>query len=133
MIFNGRKTFEMASDFLQHDCNEKTFWSDRGYALKQTLLNSKAVSRAECVVDENGFLRSISERDFISAPEGIYFLEEGEETFSFAGNNCVDELLGYCIPHFSILHKKCFLTSNYMQAPQMSSPAGCNSKNDSAN
>jgi dTDP-glucose pyrophosphorylase len=78
--FYGRKTFEIASDFLQHDCNEKLF-GVMGYELKQTLLNSKAVSRAECVVDENGFLKSITERDFISAPEGIYFLEEEKKHF----------------------------------------------------
>ncbi len=61
--FYGKASYEMAASFLS---NMENLLEGRyaliGYVLKNTLSEHGYVSRAECAVDENGLLSSITER-----------------------------------------------------------------------
>lgn len=61
--FYGRKSYELASSFLGNIDNLLLGrYALIGYILKNTLSEYGYVSRAECVTDENGLLKSITER-----------------------------------------------------------------------
>ena len=70
--FYGRQSYRLASSFLGNMDNLlQGRYALVGYILKNTLSEHGYVSRAECVTDENGLLRSITER--------LKIKREGEE------------------------------------------------------
>ena len=77
--FYGRNAFEKAYDFLNNECDEKTY-SLIGYQLNKTLSEHGTVSRGVCDVDENGNLVSITERTKIYKEQNrIVYEDNGQK------------------------------------------------------
>ena len=78
--FYGRKSLQVAADFLGSLENYDRAACMVGYYLKNTLTDAGTVSRGVCEADERGKLVSITERTKIARnTSGIYFEEEGVE------------------------------------------------------
>lgn len=75
--FYGKDAFQKAADFLNNDCNEKTY-AIVGYQLANTLSENGSVSRGVCEVDAAGNLKGINERLKIYREGGTMVYEEGE-------------------------------------------------------
>ena len=73
--FYGTDAFAKAADFLNFECNEKT-WAIIGYELRKTLSEHGTVSRGVCDVDADNNLTSITERTKIYNHEGSIVFEE---------------------------------------------------------
>lgn len=67
--FYGSDAFKVAADFLQHQCNEKT-WALIAYELPKTLSTFGTVSRGVCKVDANGNLVTINELTKLARVDG---------------------------------------------------------------
>lgn len=76
--FYGRDSFEKAFNFLNSECNEKTY-SLIGYELAKTLSEHGTVSRGVCEVDETQNLVSVSERTKIYRNGDQITYEENDE------------------------------------------------------
>jgi hypothetical protein len=76
--YYGRNTLADLSRFLVSSCDE-THYAMPGFEVRKTLSASGAVSRAECLIDQEGLLTSITERARISVREGkiVFESEEG--------------------------------------------------------
>jgi UTP-glucose-1-phosphate uridylyltransferase len=72
--FYGRDGFVKAADFLNNECDEKTY-SIIGYKLNKTLSENGTVSRGVCDVDDNNNLVDINERT------KIYRNEQGKVVY----------------------------------------------------
>jgi NDP-sugar pyrophosphorylase family protein len=75
--FYGKDAFKKAANFLQKECDEKTY-SIIGYVLAKTLSENGTVSRGVCKVDANNNLISINERTKIYKEGDKIVYEENE-------------------------------------------------------
>ncbi|GAB4092267.1 glycosyltransferase family protein [Flaviaesturariibacter terrae] len=78
--FYGEDGFEKASQFLQNECNERTY-ALVGYQLSKTLSENGSVSRGVCQVDAEGNLVAINERLKIYRKDGAMVSEEPDGSF----------------------------------------------------
>lgn len=81
--FYGKSAYQTVGDFLRSVDGKKDLYSVVGYQVKNTLSDNGTVSRAECTVDDNGFLTSIVERTSIErkADGKIYYTVDGKDYF----------------------------------------------------
>lgn len=87
--YYGADAFKKAADFLNNDCNEKTY-AIIGYRLDTTLSEHGTVSRGVCEVDASNNLVSINERTKIFRnAEGKVIYEENDEPVEVAANSSV--------------------------------------------
>lgn len=75
--YYGRKTLADLSRFLVSSC-DATHYAMPGFEVRNTLSESGAVSRAECLINQEGLLTSITERARISVHEGKIVFESDE-------------------------------------------------------
>ncbi len=68
--YYGITAFQSMADFLIHKCNEKLY-SMIGYILKNTLSDHGSVNRGVCEMDENNFLKVVTERFKIERINGV--------------------------------------------------------------
>ena len=80
--FYGRSAFEAAARFLDFDTNENRH-AMVGYALKNTVTPNGSVARGVCETDENGMLKTITERTKIYADGADARYTEDGEHFAF--------------------------------------------------
>ena len=74
--FYGREAFAAMADFLSAP-HSQTEHAMVGYELEKTLTENGSVSRGQCMVDENGYLTSITERTkIIKTAEGAAYTED---------------------------------------------------------
>jgi UTP-glucose-1-phosphate uridylyltransferase len=78
--FYGSDGFVKAAQFLQTECNERTY-ALVGYQLSNTLSENGSVSRGVCQVDEKGNLVAINERLKIYRKDGPMVSEEPDGSF----------------------------------------------------
>jgi hypothetical protein len=78
--FYGSDGFVKAAQFLQTECNERTY-ALVGYQLSNTLSENGSVSRGVCQVDEKGNLVAINERLKIYRKDGQMVSEEPDGSF----------------------------------------------------
>ncbi len=100
--FYGLDAFKKAADFLNTQCNEKT-WSIIGYELKNTLSENGTVSRGVCEVDQSGNLVSIAERTKIYSENGKIIYEEESGKFELPIDTKVS-MNFWCIHHSAFAH-----------------------------
>ncbi len=86
--YYGPDAFKKAADFLNNQCNEKTY-AIIGYQLDKTLSEHGSVSRGVCSVNEAGDLISIHERTKIFANEGKIIYEENNSQHEVNGKSSV--------------------------------------------
>jgi UTP-glucose-1-phosphate uridylyltransferase len=77
--FYGTDAFTKASNFLQHSCTHNN-QSIIGYALKNTLSDNGTVSRGVCALDDNGNLKSVTERTKVYESNGQLLCDEEDGT-----------------------------------------------------
>ena len=79
--YYGADAYRVMYDYLtqEHD-DDKYHYAMVGYHLKNTVTDHGHVSRGICVTDENGFLKSITERTHIEKREhtAVYTEDDGE-------------------------------------------------------
>jgi UTP-glucose-1-phosphate uridylyltransferase len=115
--FYGRKAYKLAAGFLADlDNLLNSRYCLIGYRLKNTLSEHGYVSRAECQVDRNGFLSSITERLKIKrAGDRIIFQGEGAGEREISGNAIVSmNIWGFMPSLFGYLERDMmtFLSAN---------------------
>lgn len=81
--YYGVEAFQVLYEFLTtHEDDEKYRYAMVGYRLGNTLTENGSVSRGCCVVDENGYLSSITERTRIIKTEtGAAYSEDEDATY----------------------------------------------------
>ena len=88
--FYGRQAFKTMVNQLKNTDKNSCNFSMIGYSLKNTLSENGFVSRGECFVDKNGFLKNIIERTKIEIIDGILKSEiENGELISIDKNTIV--------------------------------------------
>jgi UTP-glucose-1-phosphate uridylyltransferase len=88
--FYGRKSFELAYNFLVNNERGLTDYAMIGYEIGNTLSDFGGVSRAVCVIDKNFKLREIVERKNIQKNENnIFYLDENKNNYQLFGNEIV--------------------------------------------
>ena len=83
--YYGKAAFKEAYNALCHlqDDEEKYHFCMVGYQLGNTVTDHGSVARGVCQADENGMLRTITERTRIEKYDGgIHFTEDGGETWT---------------------------------------------------
>ncbi len=75
--FYGKDAFEKGAIFLTQHCTAQN-QAIVGYALQNTLSDNGTVSRGVCELDENGHLKSVTERTKVYAENGQLKCEEAE-------------------------------------------------------
>ncbi|HUX84177.1 MAG TPA: NTP transferase domain-containing protein [Chitinophagaceae bacterium] len=75
--YYGQGAFDKMARFLKGDCSGDLY-SVVGYELGNTLSEHGSVSRGVCEVDQNGYLKSITERTKIYRREGRIVFEDGD-------------------------------------------------------
>jgi NDP-sugar pyrophosphorylase family protein len=87
--FYGYEGFKIMADFLKNN-TDATCHAMVGYQIKNTLSENGSVSRGVCEVDENDFLKVVTERTKIYRKDsGEIVFEEGEELTELAENTPV--------------------------------------------
>jgi len=83
----GRTSFALAYDFLKDIPSNSTNWGLIGYKAVNTLAKNGTVSRAECRIDEKGYLSDIEERSNLYKKGDVltYTLNGGEATMPIDG------------------------------------------------
>ncbi len=82
--YYGRHAFSMAYDFLSknEDTDETYSYMMVGYLLENTLTENGRVARGICEIDENGYLKDITERTHIERRgNGIKYTEDEGKTW----------------------------------------------------
>jgi UTP-glucose-1-phosphate uridylyltransferase len=93
--FYGADGFVKAAEFLQTECNERTY-ALVGYKLANTLSANGSVSRGVCQVDEKGNLVAINERLKIYRKEGPMVSEEPDGSFLSLDENTRASMNFWC-------------------------------------
>ncbi len=83
--FYGKQTFKLVYDFLTSTYDEKTKFAMAGFNLKNTLSENGAVTRGVAKVDENEFLKKVTETRNIAKKDGKIFSKKD-------GADCVEQL-----------------------------------------
>lgn len=76
--FYGRESYEVLAKKLTELAGQENHYCMVGYRLKNTLSESGAVARGVCESDENGFLKTVTERTHIERKDGKIQYKEGE-------------------------------------------------------
>lgn len=86
--FYGRESFKLIADYLHSskDSNKAHFCM-AGFILKNTLTENGHVARGICEVDQNGFLRNITERTKIMRDDGQVKYFEGDDSGTAINEN----------------------------------------------
>lgn len=76
--FYGRTSYEVLAKQLTQLAGQENHYCMVGYRLKNTLSESGAVARGVCVSDEEGFLKTVTERTHIERKDGSIQFKEGD-------------------------------------------------------
>ncbi len=114
--FYGQESFAVLADFLRSVEGKNNEYSMVGYHVGNTLSESGSVSRGVCVVDENGYLKTVVERTHIEEKGGkIIYIDENSEEVVIEPNTPVSmNMWGFTPDYFdySIEYFKEFLAEN---------------------
>ena len=82
--YYGPEAFRVIYDYLSaHEDTGKYQYCMVGYQLRNTVTPNGTVSRGVCEADEEGYLRSVTERTKIAQqPDGIRYTEDGGESWT---------------------------------------------------
>jgi NDP-sugar pyrophosphorylase family protein len=113
--FYGYRSFKLVADFLKESANA-TEHALVGFKLENTLSEHGAVSRGLCELDQEGYLKTVTELTHIARTEdGIAVQDPGTETKPLSGNEIVSmNLMAFkpsVFPHFE-RELKAFLSHN---------------------
>lgn len=90
--FYGRETFEILADCLRSPKKEDGVYNFCmvGFVLENTVTENGHVSRGVCAVDENGYLKDITERTkIVKRPDGIFYAENDADWHRLDGGTTV--------------------------------------------
>lgn len=113
--FYGYQSFKLVADFLKNSTDD-TEHGLVGFKLENTLSEHGAVSRGLCELDENGYLKSVTElTHIVRTADGIAVQDPGSEARFLGGDELVSmNLMAFkpsVFPHFE-REFKAFLNRN---------------------
>lgn len=98
--YYGRSAYKAIYDFLSNAADPYGYCM-AGYRLDKTVTDNGSVARGICAMDEQGYLRSITERTRIEKyPGGIHFTEDGESWTDLKEDTIVSMNLMGLMPSF---------------------------------
>ena len=98
--YYGRSVYKAIYDFLSNAADPYGYCM-AGYRLDKTVTDNGSVARGVCAMDEQGYLRSITERTRIEKyPGGIHFTEDGESWTDLKEDTIVSMNLMGLMPSF---------------------------------
>jgi choline kinase len=109
--FYGRSSYKLAIDHLVSAAGEQEqSYCNVGYKLENTLSDFGYVSRAECFVNDRGYLDSIIERLRISKTDNgiVYEGSDGKNVKLRSGTIVSMNMWGFHVSFFELLEKKMF-------------------------